>query len=149
MPLPRENRSQTTICAQDIAQAPLLPRVVTPMTRTSPPPRVPTPSQNLSPRNLSQDAFYGMDTTHMAIALGNHHWSQQHQSNAVVHPVTGKEMEYMALMKDPRLQPLLNEVSETNAGDFSKEFETFQEPTHVYLSNSQTSQKTERSLTAK
>jgi hypothetical protein len=42
----------------------------------------------------------------MAIALGNHHWSQQHQANAVVHPVTGKEMEYMALMKDPRLQPL-------------------------------------------
>jgi hypothetical protein len=47
-----------------------------------------------------------MDTAHMAIALGNHHWSQQHQANAVVHPITGKEMEYMALMKDPRLQPL-------------------------------------------
>jgi hypothetical protein len=42
----------------------------------------------------------------MAIALGNHHWSQQHQSNALIHPVTGKEMEYSALMKDPRLQPL-------------------------------------------
>jgi hypothetical protein len=47
-----------------------------------------------------------MDTAHMAIALGNHHCSQQHQANAVVHPITGKEMEYMALMKDPRLQPL-------------------------------------------
>jgi hypothetical protein len=47
-----------------------------------------------------------MDTAHMAIALGNHHWSQVHQANAVVHPITGKEMEYMALMKDPRLQPL-------------------------------------------
>jgi hypothetical protein len=32
--------------------------------------------------------------------------SQQHLANAVIHPVTGKEMEYMALMKDPRLQPL-------------------------------------------
>jgi hypothetical protein len=42
----------------------------------------------------------------MAIALGNHHWSQQHQANVVVHPITGKEMEYMALMKDPSLQPL-------------------------------------------
>jgi hypothetical protein len=42
----------------------------------------------------------------MAIALGNHHWSHQHQSNTVFHPVTGKEMEYMALMKDPRLQTL-------------------------------------------
>jgi hypothetical protein len=47
-----------------------------------------------------------MDTAHMAIALGYNHWSQQHQANAVIHPVTGKEMEYMALMKDPRLQPL-------------------------------------------
>jgi hypothetical protein len=42
----------------------------------------------------------------MAIALGNHHWSQQHHATAVVHPFTGKEMEYMALMKDPSLQPL-------------------------------------------
>jgi hypothetical protein len=42
----------------------------------------------------------------MAIALGNNHWSQWHHANAVIHPVTGKEMEYSALMKDPRLQPL-------------------------------------------
>jgi hypothetical protein len=42
----------------------------------------------------------------MAIALGDNHWFQKHLANAVIHPVTGKEMEYMALMKDPRLQPL-------------------------------------------
>jgi hypothetical protein len=42
----------------------------------------------------------------MAIALGHNHWSQRHHANAVIHPVTGKEMEYSALMKDPRLQPL-------------------------------------------
>jgi hypothetical protein len=47
-----------------------------------------------------------MDTAHMAIALGDNHWSQQHQANAVIHPITGKEMEYMALMKDPCQQPL-------------------------------------------
>jgi hypothetical protein len=47
-----------------------------------------------------------MDTAHIAIALRNRHWSQQHLSNAVIHPTTGKEMEYMALMKDPCLQPL-------------------------------------------
>jgi hypothetical protein len=47
-----------------------------------------------------------MDSAHMAIALGNNHWSQRHQANAVLHPVTGKEIEYSALMKDPRLQPL-------------------------------------------
>jgi hypothetical protein len=42
----------------------------------------------------------------MAIALVDNHWSQQHQANAVIHPVTGKEMEYAALMKDPHWQPL-------------------------------------------
>jgi hypothetical protein len=63
-------------------------------------------SQNLSPRNLSQNDFWDMETANMAIALGNHHWSQQYHANAVVHPVTGKEMEYTALVKDPSLQPL-------------------------------------------
>jgi hypothetical protein len=47
-----------------------------------------------------------METANMAIAWVNHHSSQQHHTNAVVHPVTGKEMEYTALMKDPSLQPL-------------------------------------------
>jgi hypothetical protein len=47
-----------------------------------------------------------MESANMAIALGDHHWSQQHCANAVFHPVTGKEMEYTALMKDPNLQPL-------------------------------------------
>jgi hypothetical protein len=103
---PRQTRSQTTIHARDLTSAPLLPRVVTPVTRNPSPPRVPTRSQNLSPRNLSQADFCGMDTAHMAIALGNHHWSQQHQDNAVINPMTGKEMEYMALMKGPCLQPL-------------------------------------------
>jgi hypothetical protein len=42
----------------------------------------------------------------MAMALGNNNWSQRHHANAVIHPVTGKEMEYSALMKDPCLQPL-------------------------------------------
>jgi hypothetical protein len=69
-------------------------------------PRVPTGSQRLSPRNLSQDDLCGMDSVHMAIALVNNHWSQLHQANAVIHPVTGKEMEYSALMKDPWIQPL-------------------------------------------
>jgi hypothetical protein len=106
MPITRQTRSQTTIHTQDIPNVPLPPRVVTPRTIRPSPPRVPTRSRRLSPRNLSQDDFCGMDTAQMAIALGDNHWSQQHQANAVVHPVTGKEMEYSALMKDPRLQPL-------------------------------------------
>jgi mRNA-degrading endonuclease RelE of RelBE toxin-antitoxin system len=47
-----------------------------------------------------------MDTVPMVIALGDNHCSQQHQASAVIRPVTRKEMEYMELMKDPRLQPL-------------------------------------------
>jgi hypothetical protein len=106
MPLPRQTRSQTTIHTQDITNSPLPPRVVTPRTLSLSPPRVPPRSQRLSPRNLSQNDFCGMDTSHMTIALGSNHWSQQHLANAVIHPITGKEMEYMALMKDAHLQPL-------------------------------------------
>jgi hypothetical protein len=102
----RQTRSQTIINTKDTTNAPLLPRVVTPMTTRPAPPRVPMRSQNLSPRNLSQDDFWDMETANMDIALGNHHWPQQHHANVVVHPVTGKEMEYTALMKDPSLQPL-------------------------------------------
>jgi hypothetical protein len=47
-----------------------------------------------------------MDSGHMVISLGHNHWPQQHHANAVIHPVTGKEMEYSALMKDTCLQPL-------------------------------------------
>jgi hypothetical protein len=75
MPPPRKMRSQTTIHTQDITNAPLPPRVVTPRTLNPSPPRVPTRSQRLSPRNLSQNDFCGMDTAHMAIALGNNHCS--------------------------------------------------------------------------
>jgi hypothetical protein len=106
MPIGRQTRSQTTIHTQDIPNVPLPPRVVTPRTLRPSPPRVPTGSQILSPRNLSQDDFCRMDSAHVAITLGNNHWSQRHQAKAVIHPVTGKEMEYSALMKDPRLQPL-------------------------------------------
>jgi hypothetical protein len=106
MPISRQTISHTTIQTQDTSNAPLPLRVVTPRTLSPSPPRVPTRSQRLSPRNLSQNDFCGIDTAHMAIAVGENHWYRQHQANTVIHPVTGKEMEYMALMKDPRLQPL-------------------------------------------
>jgi hypothetical protein len=99
----RKKISQTTIHALDITNAQLLPRVVTPMMSQPSPPRVPKRSQKLAPRNLFQCNLCGMDAAHMAIALGNQHWSQVHQSNAVIHPITVKEIEYMALMKVPRL----------------------------------------------
>jgi hypothetical protein len=69
-------------------------------------PRVPAQTQYFPPRNSSQDDFWDMETANMAIALGANHWSQQHFANAVVHSVTVKQLEYMALMNDPDLQPL-------------------------------------------
>jgi hypothetical protein len=90
MSIERQTRSQTTIHTQYIPNVPLPPRVVTPRTLRQSPPRVPTGSQRLTPRSLSQDDFYSMDSTHMTIALGDNHWSQQHHANAVIHPVTGK-----------------------------------------------------------
>jgi hypothetical protein len=106
IPPPQQTRSHTTTHTQDITNATLPPRVVTPRTLRPTPPRVPTRSRRLAPRNLSQHDFCVMDTAHMAVALGDNHWYHQHQTNAILHPITGKEMEYMALMKDPRLQPL-------------------------------------------
>jgi hypothetical protein len=105
MPASRQTIPKTTIHTQAIPKVPLLPRVVTPRSLRPSPPRVPTRSRNLSPRNLSQDYLCRMDTANMAIALRDNHWSQQHQVNTVIHPLTGKVMEYAALMKDPRLRP--------------------------------------------
>jgi hypothetical protein len=50
IPPPRYTRSQTKIHARDTTNAPLLPRVVTPITSQPSPPRVPRRSQNLSPQ---------------------------------------------------------------------------------------------------
>jgi hypothetical protein len=90
MTLPHHTRSQTTIYTQDITNAPLLLAVVTPRTCNPSPLRVPTRSWNLSPRNLSQNDFFGMDTAHMTIDLGINNWYQHHLASAVIHPVTGK-----------------------------------------------------------
>jgi hypothetical protein len=106
MPERRQTRSQTTIHTPDIPDRPLPPRMVTPRALRHSPLRVSTGSRELSPRNLSQDDFCVMDTAHMVIVLENNHWSQRHHAKAVIHPITGNEMEYSALMKYPRLQPL-------------------------------------------
>jgi hypothetical protein len=98
-----QTRSQTTINTRETTTTPLLPRVVTSLTRRAAPPRVPMRSQNLSPRNMSQDNFWDMESANMAIALWTHHWSQQNFANTVVHPVISKQMEYTDLMKGPHL----------------------------------------------
>jgi hypothetical protein len=111
-----QKRSRRTIHTIATTNNPLLLRVVTPMTGQAASPRVPASSQHLSARNLSQDDFWSMETANVAIALGTNHWSQQHFANAMVHPVTGKQMEYMALMNDPDLQPLRKRGFSNEAG---------------------------------
>jgi hypothetical protein len=111
-----QTMSQTTINTGTASDTPLLRRVITPMTGQAVSPRVPARSQNLSPRNVSQHDFWSMETANMAIALGTNHWSQQHLSNAVVHTITAKQMEYMALMNDPELQPLWKRGFSNEAG---------------------------------
>jgi hypothetical protein len=149
MPDRQQTRSQTTIHTPDIPNRPLPPRVVTPRTLHHSPPRVPTVSQQLLPRNLSQDDFCGMDSAHMAIALGNDHWSQRHHANAVIHPTTGKEMEYSALMKDPRLQPLWTRGFGNECGRLFQGIRDIPVTDTCFFTTLKTSQKTERSLTAK
>jgi hypothetical protein len=82
IPSRQQTRSQTTIHTPDIPDVPLPPRVVTPWSLRASPPRVPNSPQRLSPRNLS--------SAHMEISLGNNHWPQRQQANAVIHPVTVK-----------------------------------------------------------
>jgi hypothetical protein len=93
-----------------------------------------------------------MDTAHMAIALGDNHWYQQHLANAVIHPVTEKEMEYTALMKDPRLQPLWTRGFDNECGG---PFQGIQDIPgtdkcfFIKLTNIPKDKKTKRSLTEK
>jgi hypothetical protein len=85
----------------------------------------------------------------MAIALGNHHLSQQHQANAVIHPVTRKVMKYSALMKDPRLQPLWTRGFGNECGRLFQGIRDIPGTDTCFLIDLKTSQMTERSLTAK
>jgi hypothetical protein len=112
-----QTRSQKPIHTTTKSNTTLLPRVITPMTGQAASPRVTARTQNLSPRNLSQDYFWSMEAANMAVALGTNHWSQQHFANAVVHPITGKKMECTALMNDPDLQPLWKQGFINEAGD--------------------------------
>jgi hypothetical protein len=57
-----------------------------------------------------------MVSANMAVALVSNHFSQQHFANAVVHPITGKQMEYMALINDQDLQPLWKRGFSNEAG---------------------------------
>jgi hypothetical protein len=78
--------------------------------------RVPARTQNMSPRNLSQDDFWRMEASNMTLALVTTHWYQKNFANSLVHLITGKQMEYMALMNDPDLHFFqgMHDISGTN-----------------------------------
>jgi hypothetical protein len=101
-----QTRSHRTISLNTARNTLLLPRVVTPMTGQAASLGVPARRQNLPPRNSLQDDLWNMETDNQAIELGTNHWTNQHFAHAESHPVTGKEIEYMALIKVPDLQPL-------------------------------------------
>jgi hypothetical protein len=88
--------------------SPQLPRVVTPATRSTAPPRVPTRARNLSPRNLSEGDFWDMDSANNAIDLGNNHWANTPMMNAVLHPASGKEIQNKNIMQHPTMGPKYN-----------------------------------------
>jgi hypothetical protein len=111
-----QTRSHRTKSANTSRNTPLLSRVVTPMTGQAASPRVPARTQNIPPRNLSQDDFWNMDTVNQTITLGANHWTKQHFAHSVSHSVTGKQTEYMALMKYPDLQPLWKRGFSNEAG---------------------------------
>jgi hypothetical protein len=42
-----------------------------------------------------------MGSANCVIAFDENHWTQTPMMNSVIHPVTGKEMHYKDLMKEP------------------------------------------------
>jgi hypothetical protein len=77
--------------------------VVTPATRSAAPLRVPTRARNLSIRNLSQRDFWDLGSANNAIVLGNNNWTNTPMLNAVLHPASGKEIQYKDLVQHPTL----------------------------------------------
>jgi hypothetical protein len=62
-------------------------------------------TQQLSPRDRSRD-FLDLGAANCACALVENHWPKTPMMNSVIHLVTGKEMQYKDLMKDPIFGPL-------------------------------------------
>jgi hypothetical protein len=90
----------------DSQNLPQLPRVVTPATMNDTPTRVQSRAFNISLINLSQDDILDMGSANQDISLGIRHWTTMPIANSAIHPVTGKDMQYMDLMKDATVQPL-------------------------------------------
>jgi hypothetical protein len=90
-----------------------------------------------------------METANQAISLGANHWTQQHSSHALVHPVKGKQMEYMALMKDPHLQPLWKRGFSNEAGPLFQGIRDIPGTNTYFFVKLKTYQRTDKSQMAK
>jgi hypothetical protein len=75
-------------------------RVVTPIACSVSPPRVLAVDHNLSPRNLSGDFWDMRSATHVQNIMS------MPNTCYIIHPQTGKEMEYQDIMKVPKLKQL-------------------------------------------
>jgi hypothetical protein len=140
-----QTRSQRPSNVNQSRNSPLLTRVVTPVMRYAASPTVPAQTNNLSPRNLSQDGFWDMGNANQENALGTNHWNNFHFVNAVVHPVTGNEMEYTALMKDPVFQPLWKREFGNEVGCLFKGIHNIQGTKTCFLLSSKASQRKDKS----
>jgi hypothetical protein len=145
MKLNYQTRSQVPANKNQSRNSPLLPRVVTPVVRRAATSRVPAWTHNLSPRNLSQDDFWDIGTTNKAIALGTNNCTNIHLVKAGVHPITGKEMEYIVLMKDPVLQPLWEILFGNEVGRLFQGIRNNQGTKTLFKLNSKTSPSTDKS----
>jgi hypothetical protein len=112
---------------------PQLQRVVIPSTRSAAPLRVPTRERNLSIRNLSQGDFWDLGSANNAIVLGNNNLTNTPMMNAVIHPASGKEMQYKDIVQHPTLGLKYKQVLVMNLGAYVKESETYNAPTHTSL----------------
>jgi hypothetical protein len=61
--------------------------------------------RQLSLRNLSRNLL-DIGGAKCAIAFGENHWKNTPMMNSIIHPMTGKEIQYKDFMKDPELGPL-------------------------------------------
>jgi hypothetical protein len=72
-----------------------------------------------------------MGSAKNAIALGNNKWTNVPMMNTVLHPATGKEIQYKDIMKHPALVHSTKQRSTMNLAASIKESETSKVKTHA------------------
>jgi hypothetical protein len=104
-------------------------RVVTQSAKNAAPPRIPAGERNLSPRNLSDD-FSDMGSANHVISE-----PAMPMACAVIHPDTGKSMEYLDVMKIPTLIPIWHRGLGNERGRLFQGLRDIKGTTHASLWN--------------